>query len=325
VSVPGPEASGSRRLNRVERGSMPASGRHVRETSRWSARETSALGYPAAFAGSRSDGETRAARPRTYLMCPPTYFDVRYASNPRVDATRPADRKLAFAQWAWVRDLYRDLGHHVSEIPPVEGLPDMLFTASAATVVDGRVLLANSPHEERAAEVRAHRDWFRAHGFREVYAATHANEGEADCLLAGGQLLCGTGFRTSRRAHGEVAEVLRRPVTSLTLVDPRFFHLDIALSVLSEDEITYYPLAFSPESQELLGLLYPDAILATDADAEVFGLNAVSDGRHVVLPQEAINLIGQLREHRFIPLGVDVSELVRAGGGVKCCTLELRG
>jgi N-dimethylarginine dimethylaminohydrolase len=318
------QSPGTQQLNGVDRGNKPVSGRRIRATSRWVTRETIAPGYPVAFAGPHSAEQTRPARPRTYLMCPPTYFDVRYAANPWADTTRPADRQLAFAQWAWVRDLYRDLGHHVSEIPPLAGLPDMLFTANAATVVDGRVLLAKAQHEQRAAEARAHRDWFRAHGFREVYAAAHENDGEADCLLAGGQLLCGTGFRTSRRAHGEVAEVLRRPATSLTLVDPRFFHLDIALSVLSEQEITYYPLAFSPESQELLGRLYPDAIIATDADAEVFGLNAVSDGRHVVLPQEATNLIGQLRERRFIPLGVDVSELVRAGGGVKRCTLELR-
>jgi N-dimethylarginine dimethylaminohydrolase len=272
----------------------------------------------------RADGEIRSASPRHYLMCPPTYFDVRYSINPWMDATRPIDRGLAFAQWAWVRDLYRDLGHHVSEMTPVQGLPDMLFTASGATVVDGRVLLAHFRHEERAAEVRAHRDWFRAHGFGHVYTATHVYEGEADCLLAGDRLLCGTGSRTSHRAHDEIAEVLGRPVTSLTLVDPRFYHLDIALCVLSEDEITYYPSAFSPDSQDVLRRLYPDAILATGEDAEVFGLNAVSDGRHVVLSQEAIHLIGQLRRHGFIPLGVDVSELTRAGGGVKCCTLELR-
>jgi len=311
-------------MNGVNPGGAPARGHHARETSRWTARDSNVPGLPATHAGSRSDGATRSASPRHYLMCPPTYFDVRYSINPWMDATRPVDRKLAFSQWAWVRDLYRDLGHHVSEMTPVEGLPDMLFTANAATVVEGRVLLANFRHKERAAEVRAHHDWFRAHGFRDVYAATYVNEGESDCLLAGGRLLCGTGFRTSRRAHGEAEEVLGRPVTSLTLVDPRFFHLDIALSVLSEDEITYYPRAFSPESQELLGRLYPAAILATDADAEVFGLNAVSDGRHVVLSQEATHLIGQLRDHGFIPLGVDVSELAKAGGGVKCCTLELR-
>ena len=282
-------------------------------------------GAPAIQAGSQANATTRLPSPRHYLMCPPTYFDVEYSINPWMDPTRPVDRDLAFNQWAWVRDLYRDLGHQVSEMNPVEGLPDMLFTAAGATVVDGRVMLAHFRHEERAAEVSAHRDWFYAHGFRDIHATTHVNEGETDCLLAGDRLLCGSGFRTSRLAHREMQELLGRPVISLTLVDPRFYHLDTALAVLGQDEISYYPAAFAPESQDVLRQLYPGAILATAADAEVFGLNVVSDGRHVVLSQEATHLIGQLRGHGFIPLGVDVSELTKAGGGVKCCTLEVRG
>jgi N-dimethylarginine dimethylaminohydrolase len=87
----------------------------------------------------------------------------------------------------------------------------------------------------------------------------------------------------------------------------------------------YYPAAFSTSSGVVLRELYPNAILAADLDAEVFGLNAVSDGRHVVLPQAATHLIGALRGRGFEPVGVDVSELLKAGGGVKCCTLELRG
>jgi N-dimethylarginine dimethylaminohydrolase len=249
---------------------------------------------------------------------------VTYSINPWMDTTKPVDPALALAQWERVRDLFRDLGHQVSEMRPVDGLPDMVFTANGATVVDGRVLLANFRYGQRAAETRAHRDWFRSRGFTKVRTATCTNEGEGDCLLAGDWLLCGTGFRTSRHAHGEVQEVLRRPVISLNLIDPRFYHLDTALAVLAEGEIMYYPPAFSPGSQETLSRLYPDAIVATAADAEVFGLNAVSDGQHVVLPQAATDLIGQLRRRGYTPIGVDVSELNKAGGAVKCCTLELR-
>jgi N-dimethylarginine dimethylaminohydrolase len=279
---------------------------------------------PETCAGSLAAGETRPVGPRHYLMCPPAYFDVTYSINPWMDASKPVDQELALAQWAWLRDLYRNLGHQVSELTPVEGLPDMVFTANGATVVDGRVLLAKFRYRERAAEVRAHRDWFSANGFRHIYQATQVNEGEGDCLLAGGRMLCGTGFRTSRHARGEIREVFGRPVTSLTLVDPSFYHLDTALAVLTQEEIMYYPSAFSPGSQHVLRQLFPAAIVATAEDAEVFGLNAVCDGRHVVLPQGATHLVGRLRRRGFTPIGVDVSELIKAGGAVKCCTLEVR-
>ncbi len=74
----------------------------------------------------------------------------------------------------------------------------------------------------------------------------------------------------------------------------------------------------------MLETLYPDAVLASEADAAVLGLNAVSDGRHVFLADRAIELAQQLRERGFDPVGVDLSELLEGGGGVKCCTLEIR-
>jgi N-dimethylarginine dimethylaminohydrolase len=44
----------------------------------------------------------------------------------------------------------------------------------------------------------------------------------------------------------------------------------------------------------------------------------------VVLAKGATRLAAQLRERGYEPIGVDLSELLKAGGGVKCCTLEIR-
>jgi N-dimethylarginine dimethylaminohydrolase len=137
------------------------------------------------------------------------------------------------------------------------------------------------------------------------------------------------GFRTEAGAHDEAQEVLGVPVVSLQLVDPRYYHLDVALFVLDDDPdaplVAYYPQAFSPGSQRALRRLFPDAVIATRADAESIGLNAVCDGRHVVLPIEATHLAGRVTGLGFEPVFVDVSELRKSGGGPKCCTMELRG
>jgi N-dimethylarginine dimethylaminohydrolase len=267
----------------------------------------------------------RTARPRRYLMCPPTFFDVAYSINPWMEPNKPVDADLAMAQWERLRDLYRELGHEVEFIDPVEGLPDMVFSANGATVVNSLVLLAKFRYPQRVNEAAAYREWFELRGYRKVQEPQLINEGEGDYLVTGRRILAGTGFRTDRHAHDEAQELFGRPIISLTLVDARFYHLDTALGVLDDDEIMYYPAAFSSGSQAVLRELYPDAIVANDFDAEVFGLNAVSDGRHVVLPQGATHLTEVLRRRGFEPVGVDVSELLKAGGGVKCCTLELRG
>jgi N-dimethylarginine dimethylaminohydrolase len=149
------------------------------------------------------------------------------------------------------------------------------------------------------------------------------NEGQGDLLPVGETILAGTGFRTDRRAHAEIAEIFGRPVVSLQLVDPRFYHLDTALSVLDDTTIAYYPPAFTECSRAQLETLFPEAIVVESADAYVFGLNAVSDGRHVVHPAAAAGFAQQLSQAGFEPIGVEMSELLKGGGSVKCCTLEV--
>jgi N-dimethylarginine dimethylaminohydrolase len=264
------------------------------------------------------------SRSRHYLMCRPTHFAVEYAINPWMDPGLPVDRVRAVSQWETLRRTYTDLGHRVDTIEPLADLPDMVFAANGGLVIDGAAYTAQFHEPERAAEGPAYCAWFEQAGLGPVHVAKEINEGEGDLLVAGRFVLAGTGFRTSLAAHQEVQELFGRPVITLQLVDPRFYHLDTALSVLDERTLAYYPEAFSPGSAQVLRELFPDAILATAADAEVLGLNAVSDGRHVVLAEQAHGLHGRLARRGYTPIGVDMSELMKAGGGAKCCTLEIR-
>nr|AGE11889.1 amidinotransferase [Streptomyces sp. NRRL F-4415] len=136
----------------------------------------------------------RTARPRHYLMCRPTYFDVVYSINPWMDPRKPVDTSLAVAQWEQLRQAYRDLGHTVELIDPLPGLPDMVFAANGATVIDGRALVARFRDAERVDEAPAYRSWLQDHGFTDLRTADLVNEGEGDYLLAGDWLLAGTGF-----------------------------------------------------------------------------------------------------------------------------------
>jgi N-dimethylarginine dimethylaminohydrolase len=256
-------------------------------------------------------------------MCPPTYFTVEYAINPWMHPGIDVDRHRALAQWNALRRTYLDLGHRVDLLAPMPGLPDMVFAANGATVVDGTVLAARFRHPQRAAEAVAHATWFRR-AAAHVVEPEFVNEGEGDLLVVGDLILAGHGFRTDARAHAEAARVFGREVVSLELVDPRYYHLDTAVAVLDASTIAWLPEAFRPASRALLQELFPDAVVADAADAAVLGLNAVSDGRHVVLPIRATRLAAAVAERGFVPVPVDLSELLKGGGGPKCCTLEVR-
>ena len=272
----------------------------------------------------RPEDMSRVGGPRHYLMCRPTHFAVEYAINPWMDPAVGVDRARAIRQWEGLRELYRSLGHRVSEIEPIEGLPDMVFAANGALVVDGRVYGARFAGAERTPEGPAYLDWFRQAGYAEIKEPKHVNEGEGDFITLDDVILAGTGFRTEAAAHQEAERLLDRPVVTLQLIDPRFYHLDTALFALSGDRVAYYPGAFSEGSRRVLRALYPDALLATEEDAAVLGLNAVCDGENVVIAAEAEALAGRLRALGYTVHPVELDELRKAGGGAKCCTLELR-
>ncbi|WP_313674397.1 dimethylargininase [Mycolicibacterium sp.] len=265
---------------------------------------------------------TRNARLRRYVMTRPAFYDVKYAINPWMDPTTVVDVDLAISQWERLRDTYRELGHTVDVVEPVAGLPDMVFAANAGLIVNGAAIVARFKHAEREGESAAYAEWMTRHGHPPVNTR-HVNEGQGDLLVAGGLILAGTGFRTDPRAHREVAEITGMPVLTLELVDPRFYHLDTALTVLDDTTVGYYPPAFSESSRLRLQELFPDAITVGTADAYVLGLNAVSDGKHVVHPEPATGYAEQLQQAGFEPIGVDLSELIKGGGSVKCCTLEI--
>lgn len=275
----------------------------------------------------------RIAQHRRYLMCTPEHFTVSYRINPWMEPANPTDTAKALAQWQTLHDLYVSLGHEVELIDPVPGLPDMVYTANGGFVIDGRALGVRFRVDERRGEERPFMDWFAADGL-EVIEPIEVQEGEGDFLLVGDTILAGTGFRSAGDSHREVAAVFGREVVSLRLIDPRFYHLDTAISVLDPVEgpggvekanIAYLPSAFDEASQQILRERYPDAIEVADADGAVFGLNSASDGYNVVISPRATGFEAQLRERGYNPVLVDLSELLLGGGGIKCCTLELRG
>ena len=265
----------------------------------------------------------RVATGREYAMTRPDHFAVRYSINPWMDPSQPVDRALALAQWQALHDCLVGLGHTVGLIEPLPGLPDMVYAANGGFVLDGRAYGARFAHTERSAEAPAIAAWFAAMGLT-VVDPSFVNEGEGDFLVWRAGILAGHGFRTDVRAHAELAALTGLEVISLELVDPRYYHLDTALAVLDDTTVAYHPGAFTGPSRELLAGLFPDAVIVSADDAAVLGLNVISDGRHVVHPAAAVGFAAQVRDRGFEPIGLEWSELLKGGGGPKCCVLEIR-
>ena len=262
---------------------------------------------------------------KNILMCAPKFFDIEYEINPWMHTDNPVDPTLASKQWRQLYSIYTDqLDWNVELIEPVEHLPDMVFTANGALTYKGRVALPHFRQPDRQPETPLFEAWFKSAGYNELFVPKYDFEGEGDALIWNDILFAGFPWRTDKPAHAEVADFLQIKTISLQLVDPRFYHLDTALTIVSNDTVALYPKAFSEESLKKVHETVPHVIEATDEDAVAYGLNAMSDGKSIVIPENTHHLLSKYREMGLKVITCPITEFQKSGGGVKCLTLELR-
>jgi N-dimethylarginine dimethylaminohydrolase len=262
---------------------------------------------------------------KTVLMCPPTHFDIEYEINDWMDKSNPVVPELAAKQWQKLYDIYaRQLGWEVQLIEPVKGLPDMVFTANGGLVLKGKVVLPRFRYKERQPETEYFKAWFETAGYQDILLPEENFEGEGDAFAWHDMLFAGYPFRSTAKAHHQVAEFLGLKPVSLEQINPRFYHLDTALTFINDETAAIYPGAFSDKSLDTLRKLVPNLIEASEEDALTYGLNAMTDGKNVILSDHPRGLIEQYEKLGLKIFTAEMGEFQKSGGGVKCLTLDLR-
>jgi N-dimethylarginine dimethylaminohydrolase len=264
----------------------------------------------------------------TYLMCPPEWYDVDYVINPWMAGNlhRPS-RDAAFAQW---RTLYQHL-HRIADVRLLHarpGAPDMVFVAHAALVQHGVAAISSFAHTQRQTEEQHLRQWFRDAGFL-VWETPRETcfEGEGDALFdaSGDHLWAAHGVRTCRQSHRHVADAWHTQVTSLHLVDPRFYHLDLCFAPLSDGHLLYFPEAFDAPSLEKIEAAYApeNRIEVSEAEATQFACNVINVGRNILMSAVGTDLAARLTSLGYEVTELQLSEFLRGGGSAKSLALRL--
>lgn len=259
------------------------------------------------------------------LMCAPTYFDIEYEINPWMHKDNQVETSLAQTQWENLHSIYLDnFGFDVKLIDPIEHLPDMVFTANGALVIDSKVALPTFRSPDRQPETAHFRKWFEDNGYTEFLQPKYDFEGEGDALVWNDIIFIGYPWRSDFPSHLEIADFFNKKVVSLQIADARFYHLDTCLTIVNSETVAIWPPAFSEDSVKKIRELVPNVIEANEEDAKAYGLNAMSDGKKIVLSDKATNLISKYKVMGLEVIGTPISEYQKSGGGVKCLTLELR-
>lgn len=258
-------------------------------------------------------------------MCSPDHFDIEYEINPWMHEDNPVLREEAGVQWKALHDIYtKQLGWDVQLVKPAKGLPDMVFTANGGLVYGEKVVLPHFRHRDRQPESAKFKTWFKKAGFKDFYTPKYDFEGEGDALMWNDILFAGYPWRTTRESHRELSDFLGIKVVSLQLTDARFYHLDTAFTVVDAQTVALYSKAFTKESVAAVRKLVPHVLEATDEDALAYGLNAMSDGKNIVIPAGARSLIQKYKKRGMHVLPTPIGEFQKSGGGVKCLTLRLQ-
>jgi len=259
------------------------------------------------------------------LLCKPLHFAVTYSINPWM-VVGSVDSKKAMKQWEQLVLAYRSLGITVEVIDQIPGLPDMVFATDQGIVQGNTILISNFRHRERQGERSLYLNWFKAHHFEPIFLPKGEYvEGNGESLFMGGRLLVGTGFRSSKRMVTHLGKRLNIEAIPLELIDPYFYHLDTAFFPLNDTTAFYYKEAFSITSQKLLASLIPHLIPFTKEEAKGFSANSVVTGKTVLAQKGNPTFVKTLAQLGYDTIELDVSEFIKAGGGIHCLTNILDG
>jgi N-dimethylarginine dimethylaminohydrolase len=260
------------------------------------------------------------------LMCPPQFYGVEYEINPWMNRERKVQHDLAIRQWNDLQQTLLEAGAQISLLPPVQGLPDLVFTANAAMIYRDLAILSRFRHPQRQGEEEHNERWLSAHGFApRRLPETFYFEGAGDALFCGDTLFAGYRFRSDAGGHQAVGQMVGHRVIPLELVDPYYYHLDTCFCPLATGVAAYFPGAFDNYGRQVLDQLVSDLIEVDEQEARRFACNAVVVGKTVVTNDGCPRLQHQLRARQFEPREVPLSEFVKAGGSAKCLTLRLDG
>ncbi len=263
---------------------------------------------------------------RRYLMCRPEHFRVDYAINPWMDVDSPVDPDRALAQWDTLVATLRGAGAEVELIDQLPGTPDMVYAMNYGILDGDHVAITSFRHAERRAEAEAAEWWFGEAGLRTTRVAdSGVGSFEAgDAFLYGDSLMVAAGPRTDLATHAVLSRELGVRVATVGVVHPALYHLDLSFCPLDETRAIVAPDAWDAAGRSTVAALVPEPLVIDEEEAFTFCANSVVVGDVVVMPAGVpLRVARQIEAWGFSVDTVDVSELHKGGGSIRCMTLPL--
>ena len=176
-------------------------------------------------------------------MCPPDFYGIEYEINPWMNRSgRPTIRRPSRSGRRCVGTSKRR-GRRCRCSKPVEGLPDLVFTANAALIFGKQAVLSHFRHPQRQGEEPHDRRWLDRARLRSARSAgrLQLRRGRRRAVLRRHAVRRLPHAQRRARPSGRSASMLGVRVIPLELVDPYYYHLDTCFCPLAPGAAIYYP------------------------------------------------------------------------------------
>ncbi|MDB5164816.1 MAG: amidinotransferase [Candidatus Saccharibacteria bacterium] len=290
---------------------------------------------------------------KTVLMSGADYFTDDDAINALMDANIPVNVEAAKAEHALIRQSLEAAGVSVVKVDAPLDCQDGVYTANWALVRHGVAVMARLPNKRKPEEVSALQA-VKDQGLEPMILPNDVERfsGQGDALACGDILFTQSPYRTTTSAHPYLKKWLGfREVIALQTKPERRWHglgpakinkitgwpdsptydVDLAIAVLKwpsdgqKGLIAWCPSVFKPTSRKVMQSFDEvDKIEVSHAEAmKAYALNLVSTGETVIMNAGAPKFQAALEAHGLKIVALNLPELRKGGGSIRCSTLTL--
>lgn len=280
------------------------------------------------------------------------YFNDSDAINALMDDRILVDVKGAIDEHNAIKNALEQAGVSVKQVAAPAGCQDGVYTANWGLSRNGKILISRLPNKRKPEEAYA-LEAVKQLGLEPLILPPEVERfsGQGDALPCGDMVFMQSPFRTSVEAHryvkdtlgyAEVVALQTKPVRWLKFgpakknkltgwPDSPTYDIDLALAVLKwptevqKGLIAYCPAVFKRSSRRILKAFDKvDKIeISKDEAMGAFALNLVSTGETVIMHSGAPLFKAALEAHGLKVVTINLVELRKGGGSIRCSTLTL--
>ncbi len=281
------------------------------------------------------------AAPRAVFLVEPTGFRLSEQTardNVYMDLSVNVDPARALDQHRQLADRITACGVPAVRFPGRADTPDDLFPNNVFATAPGRLIVGAMLHPDRQREALRSdiRTFFRSLiGYEEI----DLSNSELVAELTGALIIdrshrigyCGMTQRVDDAGCRAMHEAFDLALTFQFDLKPDEYHTNVVMSVLASRALVICPDAFvDPEVPKAIAYAYPGHVLEiTTAEKEAFAGNCIAVSlTDLFMSQTAVDALApeklrQLESWGFTVHGVELDEVEKAGGSLRCCVAEI--